>query len=74
MKLHHYLFEETVSGERFIVGAFTFVGAKAYAAEICDDISLNNQFNDYESEWEWECTFISELTDEEAEASGFDEY
>lgn len=70
MKRHHYLFEETVSGERFIVGAFTFAGAKAYAAQICTDIARNwnNDENDYE------CVYISKLTDEEAEASGFDEY
>lgn len=68
--MKHYLFEETVSGEQFIVGDFEFIKAKLYAEEICSDIALNwNEDAD-----DWECVFISELTDEEAEASGFDEY
>lgn len=66
--MKHYLFEETISGEEFIVGA-DYMGEAHYIAEgIAEDIG--NEYND----GAWRLRFLDELTEEEAEASGLDEY
>ena len=64
----HFWFEETISGEEFIVGAESLTVALGIAEGIGADIG--NQYNDDE----YEIEFWGELTDEEAEASGLDEY
>lgn len=66
--MNHYLFEETISGEEFIVGADN-IGEAGYIAEgIAEDIG--NVYND----GEWNLHYLDELTDKEAEISGLDEY
>ena len=64
----HFWFEETISGEEFIVGAESLTIARGIAEGIGADIG--SQYN----EDEYEIRFMCELTDEEAEAIGFDEY
>ena len=64
----HFWFEETISGEEFIVGAKNLTIARGIAEGIGADIG--SQYNDDE----YEIRFMGELTDEEAEASGLDEY
>lgn len=66
--MNHYLFEEFFSGEQFIVGADSLVEAYIEADEIVEDFK---KFNELE---EAKCVYICRLTDEEAEASGLDEY
>ena len=66
--MKHYLFEEKLSGEAFIIGA-EYAGEAAMVAEgIAQDIG--EEYNN----GEWYVRLIGELTDEEAEASGLDEY
>lgn len=66
--MRHYLFEETISGEEFIVGA-DFVGVAELTAEgIAQDIG--EEYND----GAWHLRYLDELTEEEAENSGLDEY
>ena len=65
--MKHYLFQEMISGEEFIVGA-DYAGEAALIAEgITQDIGEENNS-------EWYLRFLDELTEEEAEASGLDEY
>lgn len=66
--MKHYLFEETISGEEFIVGADCMGEAGLIAEDIAQDIG--EEYN----EGTWYLHFLDELTDEEAEASGLDEY
>lgn len=66
--MKHYLFEETISGEEFIVGADNIGEAGFIAEGIAEDIG--NEYND----GEWNLRYLDELTEEEAEASGLDEY
>lgn len=66
--MNHYLFEEFFSGERFIVGADSIIEAYDEADEIVEDFK---KFNELE---EAKCIYIGQLTDEEAESSGLDEY
>lgn len=66
--MKHYLFEETISGEEFIVGAGYAGEAELIAEGIAQDIG--EEYND----GEWYLYFLDELTDEEAEMSGLDEY
>lgn len=56
--MRHFLFEDLVSGEEFIVGACGFSKAR--------DIAIDN-FGE-------EVHFCHEMTDFEAESSGLDEY
>lgn len=66
--MKHYLFKEKLSGEEFIIGA-EYAGEAAMVAEgIAQDIG--EEYNN----GEWYLRFLGELTDEEAEASGLDEY
>ena len=64
----HFCFMETISGEEFIVGARNRIVAFGVAEVIGADIG--SQYNDDE----YEIKFLCEMTDEEAEASGLDEY
>lgn len=66
--MRHYLFEEKLSGEKFIVGADCMGEAGLIAEGIAQDIG--REYN----EGGYLLQFIDELTDEEAEASGLDEY
>ena len=65
--MKHYLFVEEISGEQFIVGAATFGEAQYIAQGICQDIG--EEYHD-----EYHMVFLDELTEEEAEMSGLDEY
>ncbi len=66
--MKHYLFEEKLSGEKFIIGA-AYAGEAAIVAEgIAQDIG--EEYND----GDWYLHFLDVLTEEEAEASGLDEY
>jgi hypothetical protein len=66
--MKHYLYEEEISGEEFIVGANNIEEADEYAEDVCKSIADN--WND----GEYKMRYICRLTDEEAEASGLDEY
>ena len=66
--MKHFLFIERISGEEFIVGEELFGDACDVAETIARNIGLD--YND----GEFELMFLEELTDEEAEASGLDEY
>lgn len=66
--MRHFLFYERISGENFIVGEELFGDACEAAKGIAREIGL-----DYNG-GEFELMFIEELTEEEAEASGYDEY
>lgn len=66
--MKHYLFREMISGEEFIISA-DFMGEAAVVAEgIAQDIG--EEYNN----GEWYLRFLDELTEEEAEMSGLDEY
>ena len=58
----HFLFEDTESGEEFIVGANNLEAARKLAWHVNDTAP------------KWLPRYICELSDEEAEASGLDEY
>lgn len=66
--MKHYLFEEMISGEEFIVGADGIGEAGLIAEGIAQDIG--DEYND----GKWYLRYLDELTEEEAEASGLDEY
>lgn len=63
--MRHFLFEETEEGFRFIVGADDYAGALV----LVEDMAWDGEFED-----ESNIVFICELSEEEAEASGLDEY
>ena len=65
--MKHYLFCEENTGEEFIVGANDPVTAKIMAREIARDIAAN-----YDEDAD--LGYYGEITEEEAEASGLDEY
>lgn len=66
--MRHYLFEEFESGERFIVGA-DYLGD---ALKITDELAVELDFGlDGETP---KILYLGCLTEEEAEASGLDEY
>ena len=65
--MYHYYFIENSTGEEFIVGADNLLEAKIIAEDVADDIARNyGEVPDLSYEYE--------MTDEEAEASGLDEY
>lgn len=66
--MRHYLFEEKLSGEEFIVGADCMGEAEFIAKGIAEDIG--EEYN----EGAYLLSFVDELTDDEAEMSGLDEY
>ena len=65
--MRHFYFIETNTGEEFIVGAHNFAEAEMYAADIADAIAAN-----YGEESA--LSYEYEMTDDEAESSGLDEY
>ena len=65
--MRHFYFIENSTGEEFIVGAKTLEEAKVYAADVADAIGRN-----YGEEPD--LSYEYEMTDDEAEASGLDEY
>ena len=69
--MKHYLFELTYGeyeGEEFIVGAETWVEAKEIARDVAIDAGSVNEAGLARYR------FWHEMTEEEAEASGLDEY
>lgn len=65
--MKHYYFIESETGEEFIVGADTLEEAWMIAEDVGDQIfHESGELTDLE--------FLYEMTDEEAEASGLDEY
>ena len=65
--MKHYLFCEENTGEEFIVGANDVKTAKIMAKEIARDIAAN-----YDEDAD--LNYYGEITDEEAESSGLDEF
>lgn len=65
--MYHYYFIENNTGEEFIVGANNLLEAKIIAEDVADDIArIYGEMPDLSYEYE--------MTEEEAEASGLDEY
>lgn len=65
--MYHYYFIENSTGEEFIVGANNLLEAKGIAEDIAAEIAENyGEQPDLSYEYE--------MTEEEAEASGLDEY
>ena len=67
-KMKHFYFIENESGEEFIVGADNYREAEEIARDVGRSIALNCGWDDYSIEFQYE------MTEEEAEASGLDEY
>ena len=65
--MRHYYFIEESTGEEFIVGADSLVDAMVAAMDIAYDIAEH-----YHEEPK--LSYEYEMTDDEAEASGLDEY
>ncbi len=66
--MKHYYFIENESGEEFIVGASNYNEAEEIARDVGQYIALNCGWDDFCIEFQYE------MTEEEAEASGLDEY
>lgn len=66
--MKHFYFIENESGEEFIVGAGSYREAEEIARDVGQSIALNCGWDDYSIEFQYE------MTEEEAEASGLDEY
>lgn len=66
--MKHFYFIENESGEEFIVGANNYREAEEFARDVGRSIALNCGWDDYSIEFQYE------MTEEEAEASGLDEY
>ncbi len=65
--MKHYYFVEDESGEEFLVGAYNLAEAWEIARSIGDTIAINCAI-------EPSLSFEYEMTEEEAESSGLDEY
>ena len=65
--MKHYYFIENNTGEEFLVGADTLAEAEIIADDVGIDIAKN--YGEY-ADVEW----LYEMDEEEAEASGLDEY
>lgn len=65
--IRHYYFTERETGEEFIVGARDYVEAESIALDIGDILGANYGV-------EPAVFYEYEMTDEEAESSGLDEY
>ena len=75
--LQHYLFVEQYSGEQFLVGAYDLSDAVDILYNICENHYLDiEEFSLLEDvpEEEFDMVFVGTLSDEEAEASGLDEF
>ena len=66
--MKHYYFIENESGEEFLVGADTEAEAWEIAMSVAEAIQKNEELEDIDLSFEYE------MDDEEAEASGLDEY
>lgn len=66
--MKHYLFSEVISGEQFLVGANNEEEATIIAEGVAEEIG--HQWN-YDR---WVLAYHDEVTEEEAEESGLDEY
>lgn len=66
--MKHYYFIEDETGEEFLVGANTLYEARMTAFTIALRIAQNYGIDNYH------VTFQYEMDDDEAEASGLDEY
>lgn len=66
--MKHFYFIENESGEEFIVGADTYHEAKDIALDVAHGIAMYYNLDDATIEFQYE------MTEEEAEASGLDEY
>lgn len=66
---HHYLFREETTGEEFIVGEENEEYAYDLAINIAEEL-----VETWAPGEEFDLHFICELSEEEAEASGLDEY
>ena len=67
-KMKHFYFIENESGEEFIVGAHSYHEAEEIARDVGRCIARECGWDDYSIEFQYE------MTEEEAEASGLDEY
>lgn len=66
--MKHFYFIELESGEEFIVGANNLHSACEIADDVGQAIARNDGYDDYEVDFQYE------MNEEEAEASGLDEY
>lgn len=66
--MRHYYFIENNTGEEFIVGATNLAAARIEAEIIAEEIAATY---DYE---EADLSYQYEMTDDEAESSGLDEF
>lgn len=66
--MKHFYFIENESGEEFIVGANTYHEAEEIARGVGQSLAWECGWDDYSIEFQYE------MTEEEAEASGLDEY
>ena len=69
--MYHYYFTERNSGEEFIVGADSLEEAWETADEVA--ATIRQLYDEGAGFATWVC-YEYEMTDEEAEASGLDEY
>lgn len=67
-KMKHFYFIENESGEEFIAGAHSYHDAEEIARNVGRCIARECGWDDYSIEFQYE------MTEEEAEASGLDEY
>lgn len=65
--MKHFYFIEDETGEEFLVGANNYAEASIIAADVADSIA--NEYSIHPI-----LSFQYEMTDEEAEESGLDEY
>ncbi len=70
MTFQHYLFVEQYSGEQFLVGAYNLSNAVNILYDTIEEFSLLEDV----PEEEFDMIFVRTLSDEEAEASGLDEF
>lgn len=66
--MKHFYFIESESGEEFIVGADSYDEAEDVALDVGHDIAMYYNLDDTTIKFQYE------MTEEEAEASGLDEY
>ena len=65
--MKHFYFVEESTGEEFIVGANNLLEAKITAEDVADSIAANYGL-------QADLSYEYEMTDQEAEDSGLDEY
>lgn len=65
--MKHFYFVEEETGEEFLVGAYTFAAAHEIAEDVAESIAKRYAIHP-------ELSYEYEMTDDEAEESGLDEY